>query len=328
MGLTGSKAFDPIVDVPSLEGKVALVTGANRGLGYAVSLALAQKGAKVYVTCRSLSKAEEAVRGMSTVDPGVALRLRPLGVELGSVRSAKAAGEEVLREEGESGRLDILVCNAAQTGGPYAETEEGISTAIASNHLGHFALTKTLLPLLERTARLPGSDVRVISVSSDAHSFTPKPVQFKTVADFRQDCGSKKGSIVVEMTRYGQSKLANILFAKELQRRWTAAGVPGIALALHPGGISTQGARNFLGWWYLLFGLGFVSPEKAAGPVLLAAAGKRVREEGDKWKGAYVRPVGKVVAPSKEAEDMGLAKDLWELSERVCAEIEEKGRAE
>ncbi|KZT55553.1 NAD(P)-binding protein [Calocera cornea HHB12733] len=299
-----------------------------RGLGYAVSLGLAQKGAKVYVGCRTQEKAEDAIKSMLVADPGVEGRLYPLQVDLGSVKASRVAGEAVVREEGAEGRLDILICNAAQTGGPYAETEEGISTAIASNHLGHFALTVALLPLLEKTARLPGSDVRVLSVSSAAHTFTPKPVQFKTVQDFRQDCGSKEGGIVIQMTRYGQSKLANILFAKELQRRWTAAGVPAIALSLHPGGIATQGARDFLRWWYVLFGLGFLTPEKAAGNILFLAGGKRVEGGGGVWKGAYVLPGGTLGAPSEEAEDAGLAKDLWELSERVCAEIAEKGRAE
>jgi len=327
MGFFWSKPVDAAADVSDLSGRVALVTGANRGLGYGIALLFARRGAKVYVACRSLSKAEQAITEMEASDPAVKGRLQPLEVDLGSVRKSRKAGENVLAQEGAEGRLDMLVCNAAQTGGAYAETEEGISTAIASNHLGHYALTRALLPLLERTALLPGADMRIVNVSSDAEAYAPKPVQFKSVQDFRQDAGQKEGGLMVQMARYGQSKLCNILLAKELQRRWAAAQppIPGIALSLHPGGVATDGAKNFLGTWYHFIPMPFVAPEQAAGLVLFAAASPTVRR-GKEYEGGYLRPGPKLAEPSKEAMDEELARDLWELSERVCEEIEQRGR--
>ncbi|EJT98036.1 NADP-binding protein [Dacryopinax primogenitus] len=315
-----------MADVPDLSGRVALVTGANRGLGYAVAVILAQKGAKVYIACRSLDKAVQAVQQMEIAHEALKGRLIPLEVDLGSVRKSKAAGEEVIRLEGIMGRLDILICNAAQTGTPYEENEEGISTIMASNHLGHCALTLALLPLLDRTDLSPPCDVRVILVTSAGYALAPKPWQFKSVRDFRNDAGQKEGGLVTQLARYGQTKLANILFAAELQRRFKRHHTQSLALSVHPGGVVTSGAKNFLRTWYWVFAWGFVPPEKAAKAIVFDAASPKVREQG--WGGAYLVPGGKKGKLQKGAQDETLAKDLWELSERVCKEIEEKGKVE
>jgi len=159
-------------DLTDLNGKVAIVTGGNTGIGYATVQFLARKGAKVYIAARSGDKARDAIREIEAE-----LQKDATGENVGSVhwlplnlsdpRLAKEAGTQFLREEE---RLDILVNNASHTSyGPYKIDKDGLLDIMVVNHISHFVLTETLLPLLKSTAALDESDVRIVNVTSIAH---------------------------------------------------------------------------------------------------------------------------------------------------------------
>ncbi|KZO91912.1 NAD-P-binding protein [Calocera viscosa TUFC12733] len=326
MGTWFSKRFDPVTDIPHLDGRIAIVTGANSGIGYQSALQLASHGAKVYLTTRSEQKALDTIGRIERALPALkgAGRLQALTMELSSISSAKAAAEAFLKKEN---RLDILINNAGTLASAYSETPEGISTVIAANHIGPFVFTTTLLPVLEATAKLPGSDVRVVNVSSSQHS-APPYTTFSTLSDFKSLCGPEAGkdSFSRKMARYGQSKLANILFTKELQRRWDEAGVPAVTLAVHPGGVATEGSINFLG--PLLFTLlkpFILTPLQGAITPLFAATAPVVKAEATKWKASYLVPYGKVEVPSANARDAEVASNLWALSEKTVGEVLKNG---
>ncbi|EJT98033.1 NADP-binding protein [Dacryopinax primogenitus] len=329
-----SRRFNPLTDIPDLTGRVALVTGANSGMGYQTALQLASHGAKVWLTTRSEAKALDTVRRMEEADPGLkgSGRLNWLVLELSSVAGTKAAAEEFLTKEE---RLDILVNNAAQLASDFRITSEGLSDIFAADHVSPFAFTTTLLPLLEKTAKLPGSDVRVITVASSQHFKAPTTNAFLTPADFRDPCGpeARLNSNSQRLVRYAQAKLANILFAKELQKRWDAAGVPALSISLHPGDVATEGAERMV----RSFGGGLIWPLvtpfimtslQGATTGLFAATSPEVLKEKDKYKGQYLVPYGCVARPSELARREGLSEALWTLSERVVGEIIEKGKVE
>ncbi|KZT55552.1 NAD(P)-binding protein [Calocera cornea HHB12733] len=327
MGGWFSKRFNPVTDIPNLDGRVAIVTGANSGIGYQTALQLASHGAKVYLTTRSEQKAQDAIQRMVAANPalGGSGRLQSLTMDLSSITSAKAAAEAFLQKEG---KLDILVNNAGMLASPYYETSEGISTIMAANHVGPFVFTTTLLPVLEATAKLPGSDVRVINLSSSQHS-SPPYTTFSTLADFKSLCGpeSSTNNFGQKMARYGQTKLANILFTKELQKRWDDAGVPGITIAVHPGGVATEGGINFMGpLLFAIVKLFILTPFQGAITPLFAAAAPVVKGEAAKWKAQYLVPFGTIEVPSKNALDAAAATNLWELSERTVAEVLRSGK--
>ncbi|EJT98037.1 daunorubicin C-13 ketoreductase [Dacryopinax primogenitus] len=327
------RRWNPVTDIPDLTGRVAIVTGANIGLGYQTALQLANHGATVYLTTRSEAKALDTIKRLEEANPSLtdSGRLRWLELDLTLVHNAKAAAEEFLKKEA---RLDILVNNAGQMAADFEVTAEGLSHIMASDHVSPFAFTTALLPLLEKTARLPDADVRVVTISSIQHSYAPTSTKFVTPADFRDMCGpeeSVNSSILQQTARYGQAKLANILFARELQRRWDAAGIPGISISLHPGVVHTAGAervaRSFgAGILWPLVTLFIMTPPQGAITQLFAATSPDVRQNVEKYKGQYLVPYGSVATPSAMARREGLAEELWNLSEKVVQEILEKGK--
>jgi len=328
MGGFFSKRFNPVTDIPNLDGRIAIVTGANSGIGYQVALQLVAHGAKVYLTTRSEQKALEAIKRIEAEVVAIrgSGRLQWLTMDLSSVKSAKAAAQAFLQKED---KLDILVNNAGMMASPYSETSEGLSTVMAANHLGPFVFTTTLLPVLEATAKLPGSDVRVINVSSSQHS-SPPYTTFATLADFKSLCGeeAKKDNLGVKFARYGQTKLANILFTHELQKRWDQAGIPAITIATHPGGVATEGGSRFLGPFLFAVLKPFIlTPLQGAITPLFAATAPVVKAEVAKWKGTYLVPYGKMEMPTKNALDAEAASNLWKLSERTEAEVLQNGKA-
>ena len=199
--------------MPPLQGRTALVTGANSGLGLETARALAAQGATVLLACRSLAKAEHTqaqlmAEGLSGLEP-LELDL----ADLASVRSA--AARVAARPEG----LDLLINNAGVMAPPLRRSVQGFELQLAVNHLGHFALTQALLPQLERRPA-----ARVVHVSSGAAYFGR--IAFDDLrAERRYD----------PWAAYGQSKLANVMTALELQRRLRAAGSPVTSLVAHPG---------------------------------------------------------------------------------------------
>ncbi|KIW08368.1 uncharacterized protein PV09_01284 [Verruconis gallopava] len=314
--------FKPSRDIPPLEGKVILVTGGNAGLGKAQLRHYAENGvkAKVYLAARSKAKADEAIKDIVKDTPGLDLHF--LELDLTDLASVKAAAETFTRE---NTRLDILVNNAGIMAHPPGLTKDGYEKQFGTNHVGHFLLTVLLLPLLQRTAAEPQSDVRIVNLSSVGHAMAPSggfiPEKVKT------DMASYS-----TMQRYGQSKLANILFTRELVRRYPQI----TSVAIHPGGVATNLSNEFAKnhpvltlFLMPLISLFMASPASGALNQTWATVadvdGKPATGTKSPKKlvqGAYYRPVAKRGGDSAYAKDPALAKKLWEWSED---EMQSKG---
>ncbi|NNK07691.1 MAG: SDR family NAD(P)-dependent oxidoreductase, partial [Myxococcales bacterium] len=200
-------------------GRIAIVTGANSGIGFETARVLAEKGATVVMACRNLDKANPKAEEIRTANPGAMVEVMQL--DLSDLESVKRFAQEF---RGKYQRLDLLINNAGIMVPPYGQTAQGFETQFGVNHLGHFALTGALLGLITNT---PGS--RIVTVSSVAHLFGK--IDF---SDLNWENGYKA------QAAYGQSKLANLLFTYELQRRLAAAGKDTLAVAAHPGWTETN----------------------------------------------------------------------------------------
>ncbi len=280
-------------DIPDLTGRRAVVTGANAGLGLQVAHGLAAHGADVVLACRNAAKAEAAAAEIRTRTPGAAVSVGTLDLsDLDSVAAFAAT---------QSGRLDLLVNNAGLMATDEARTAQGVEMQFGVNHLGHFALTARLLPLLLAT---PGS--RVGSMSSMGHRAARGPADPRL--ERRYD----------RWQAYFQSKLANLLFTAELQRRLAEAGASTIAVAAHPGGSNTDLGTEGSGLSNLglrlmpFFGQ---SAEAGARPMLRAMTDPEVR--GGEFYGPRFVVVGATPVretPSRAARDSAAARRLWEAS--------------
>ncbi|MCX5942663.1 MAG: oxidoreductase, partial [Cyanobacteria bacterium] len=200
-------------DIPDQSGRIALVTGANSGLGLETARALAQGGATVLLACRQRSRGE-AVR--QQLLPLARAGLEVIDLDLADLASVAAAASQVQRE---FGRLDLLINNAGVMAPPRRLSRDGHELQFAVNHLGHFALTTALLPLLKQQA-----GARVVTVSSGAHYFGR--IAFDDLQGERR---------YDPWTAYGQSKLANVMMALQLQEQLVAAGSSTLSIAAHPG---------------------------------------------------------------------------------------------
>jgi hypothetical protein len=185
-------------------------------------------------------------------------------------------------------------------------------------------LTEKLLPLLERTAKLPNTDIRVVTVSSALHTLV-SDIKLDTKADFNITCAGDPSSfdgIVAKNKRYGFTKLLNVLFASELQQRANEQGIPLISTSLHPGVVATGGALDLFPSFLhpLLRSLG-KSPLQGSISALFAATSLEVRANAEKYEGAFLGPGGKMMAASKTAKDEKLAKQLWMLTDATVKEI-------
>jgi NAD(P)-dependent dehydrogenase (short-subunit alcohol dehydrogenase family) len=283
--------------VSDQSGRTVLVTGANTGIGYEAARVLAGRGARVLLGCRSTAKARDARERICVLHPKAQVEL--LSLDLGNLQSVREAADEVLQEA----RLDLLINNAGIMVPPREETADGFESQFGVNHLGHFALTGLLLDKLLVT---PGS--RVVNVSSGAHKWGK--IEFDDVNAIRS---------YNRQTRYGMSKLANLLFTFELRRRLAAAGAQTIAVACHPGVSETELSRNMPAWMKLLAPLFRVlshPPPQGALPTLRAATDPQVRG------GQYYGPAGLfemsgppvLVEGNAASQDAQVARRLWDLS--------------
>lgn len=273
-------------DIPDLSGNTALVTGANSGIGLATALHLARRGAKVIMTARDRIRGRVAVEKVGAAVPGGRIELRIL--DLADLASVRAFADDLDEP------LDLLVNNAGVALIPRRTTADGFETQFGTNHLGHFALTGLLLPLL-----LEGRPARVVTVSSGAHAMGR--------IDFG-DLGLENG--YGRMDAYSRSKLANVLFALELQR---LAGDRLLSLVVNPGATATSiiGPGAFTRPLTAFMRLALKSPEKGALPSLYAATAPGVSG------GLYVGPGPRVLTPSARARDESLARRLWNVSEEL-----------
>ena len=206
-------------NIPDQTGRVVLITGANSGIGYEAARALAQHGATVVMGCRNRAKAEDAVAAIAETDPSGTTEI--LEMDLSDLDSVRQAATEFLSTHD---RLDVLINNAGLMATPEQRTAQGFEMQFGVNHLGHYVLTGLLLGVLRST---PGS--RVVSISSQGHR--PGKINF-------DDLNSEDS--YSPWPAYFQSKLANLLFTRELQQRLVDANADVIAVADHPGGPSTN----------------------------------------------------------------------------------------
>jgi NAD(P)-dependent dehydrogenase (short-subunit alcohol dehydrogenase family) len=287
-------------DIPNLSGKIAIITGANSGLGYESAVALAAKGAHVVMACRNPKKADQAKTDLLERVPNASVELAAL--DLSSLASVRAFVEAF---KAKHAKLDILMNNAGLMAIPKTTTADGFESQFGVNHLAHFALTGLLL---DRLLAAPGS--RVVNVSSQAH--TGGRINFD---DLQSDKSySRFGA-------YAQSKAANILFTRELQKHLDHAGAPILSVAAHPGfaatNLLTSGFPPLDG--LLGFGARIIGQTAAMGalPQLYAATAPDVQGAeyfGPRrtWRGYPVR-----LMPSRYSQDDGIAARLWEVSEQL-----------
>lgn len=284
-------------DVTDQTGKTMVITGANTGLGFEAAAVLAGKGARVIIACRSQQKAAEARDSILGRHPGADVAIVTL--DLSSLASVKKAAAELRKEP----RLDVLINNAGIMVPPYELTEDGFESQFGVNHLGPFALTGLLLEQLRAT---PGA--RIVSTSSIAHK--------RGKIDF-DDINAERG--YNPMLRYGQSKIANLYFAYELQRRLDAAGDPTLSVAAHPGIAATELLRYMpkaMATVVSLFKPLFNTAAEGAWPTLCAATWEGVR--GGDYYGPSKRretagPAVRVKS-NRRSHDRNVARRLWDLS--------------
>jgi len=292
-------------DIPDLSGKTVIVTGGNSGLGYQAALQLAAKGADTILACRDPKRAGAAAEAICEGHPDA--RVEAMELDLASLASIKRFAAEIARTRD---RLDALCNNAGVMALPRRKTADGFEMQLGTNHLGHFALTGALLEQLLAT---PGS--RVVNVSSTFHK--PGKINFDDLQSERS---------YSKWRAYAQSKLANLLFTYELQRRLAAVGTGTIAVACHPGYASTNlqyagprmaGSSLAEMAWGWINGIFAQSAEMGALPALRAATdpdmkgGDYIGPDGF-WE-SYGNPVR--VKSNSRSHDPETAKKLWAISE-------------
>ncbi|KAJ3065602.1 hypothetical protein HDU98_011056 [Podochytrium sp. JEL0797] len=296
--------------IPSLAGKVAVVTGGNAGIGFETCRHLAKNGATVFMASRSEERASHAINKIKQEFPSATLSFLLLDLQdLSQVREAATALLSKTKT------IDILVNNAGITtvGQPFALSKDGYELTFATNHLGHFLFTTLILPAVLASKNHP----RIVNVSSwSIHDAPKEGIDFESLT-------ADKG--IASMILYGQSKLANVLFSTELNRRY---GDKLIVNSLHPGVVSTEifakmPAYSFI--WFASFlvvpilRLLALSPEKGAMASLYAATSPEIEEK--KIKAEFIVPLG--VVSTKHTQQLGsdaeLAKKLWEWSEKAVA---------
>lgn len=293
-------------ELPNLNGKTYFITGGNSGIGYEASKILAKKGARIAIGARNPQKAQKAIAELKQELPTAQIDYIPL--DLTDAKSIEDAAK-LIEEKYES--LDALVNNAGIMQTPQLKTDEGFELQLGTNHLGHFRLTKLLYPLLKR------SGGRIAVVSSLVHH--QGEIHFDDLMLEKSYTPTKA---------YAQSKLANLLFALELDRRLQAVQSPVTCIPCHPGysatnlqstGVGLEGGSSLLRWLYKITNVVMAqSAERGAYPLALAAADPNAQG------GAYYGPTrfGDMQGPvglskvSAGAQDLDVAKRLWEETEK------------
>lgn len=294
-------AFD-LGNIPPQDGRAAIVTGANIGLGYETTAALAAKGVQVTMACRNLDKAEKAREQILKAVPNGKLKVMEL--DLSRMESVRSFASNF---KAQHHQLDLLINNAGVMMPPFSLTEDGFELQMATNYFGHFLLTGLLLDLV-----MESKNSRVVSLSSNAHKFG---------AINLEDLQSKQK--YSKSKAYAQSKLACLMFAFELQRRLEKTGSDSLSVAAHPG-VSSTNLGQYLPKAVMFFEpvlapLLTQKPKAGAEPTLYAALGTDVNG------GEYFGPKGwgewrgraKKVDSTPLSKDQNLAGQLWEASEEL-----------
>ena len=293
-------------DIPDQTGRVAVITGANTGLGYETALALAEHGAHVVLAVRNVDKGKDAAARITAAYPRADVALQEL--DLTSLDSVRAAAQQLRADHD---RIDLLINNAGVMYTPKSNTKDGFELQFGTNHLGHFAFTGLLLDRL-----LPVAGSRIVTVSSVGH---------RILADIHfDDLQWERGS--GRVAAYGQAKLANLLFTYELQRRLAPHGTT-IAAAAHPGMSDTELMRNMPAPLVTAFEriapLIAQNPAMGALPILRAATDPAV--VGGQYYGpdsfAQTRGYPKVVRSSRKSHDVERQRRLWTVSEELTGVV-------
>jgi NAD(P)-dependent dehydrogenase (short-subunit alcohol dehydrogenase family) len=288
-------------DLPDQRGRIAVITGANSGLGLEDARGLARAGARVIMACRDTIKGEAAAETIRESIPSAELDVAPL--DLASLDSVRAFAERYPHDH-----LDLLINNAGVMASPHRNTADGFELQLGTNHLGHFTLTGLLLERLRATPH-----ARVVTISSNGHKFGR--IKFDDLQSERT---------YHRWPAYAQSKLANLLFMFELDRRLRATDADLLSVAAHPGYAATN--LQFAATPSRIERLGSVvlnrvyaqSAERGAMPTLYAAT-------ADIPGGSYVGPDGfqemrgdpTIVEATRAARDPETARRLWDISEQL-----------
>lgn len=281
------------MNTQSEDQKIIVITGANSGIGKATAIALAKQGATIVMACRDAERANAAIIEVLSASPNQTVEIMPL--DLASIDSINAFAE---RFQKKYDRLDVLINNAGLVPIKKELTKDGFEMQMGVNHIGHFLLTTLLIPQLTAAKQS-----RVVTVASMIHNIGK--------IDFNSFYGERSYNTLVA---YGQSKLANVLFTRELARRYASSGIT--AYCLHPGGVGT----NIMGRGivprtvYRLIG-GFMSPARGAKTSIYLASTPNI----ESLSGSYFNEFCKVKKGSKLSRDYALAERLWEASEKIVA---------
>ena len=276
----------------SLSGRVALVTGANTGIGFVTARELASRGAHVFVACRSLERGQAAVNEIRSTTGSANVEF--LALDLGDFSSVRACAAAFLARDLP---LHLLINNAGLAGSA-GLTKSGFELAFGTNHLGHFLLTQLLLDRLKVSA-----PARVVTVASRAHTRV-SGINFDNV------CRPTKGRAA--LPEYGVSKLANVLFSAELGRRLAGTGVT--TYSLHPGVVATDVWRELPQPFRAIAKLFMISTEEGAATTLYCATAPEIAAQTSLYYDKCA-----VKSPSKAGQDDALAAELWRRSEAWVA---------
>lgn len=287
--------------LPDLKGKLYVITGGNSGIGLEAAKHLGKAGGDVVLACRSVGKAEETAKELRTQVHG---RVDVVQLDLGDLSSVRSAAEKI---HGKYSKIDALINNAGVMQTPEQKTTDGFEMQFGTNHLGHFLLSGLLIDLVE------AAEGRIVTLSSIAH---------KTGKINFEDLMSEQNYSATGA--YSQSKVANLLFALELDRRLQAGGKKAISIACHPGYSSTKlqstGPTGFFNFLYKITNPIFAQPpENGALPTVLAAAGTEAKRGGyyGPQKMGETRGTISDATISPYAQDKTVAKKLWAESEKL-----------
>ncbi|XP_030555233.1 WW domain-containing oxidoreductase [Drosophila novamexicana] len=285
-----------------LHGRVALITGANCGIGYETARSLALHGCEIILACRNLASAAEAIERIAQERPAARARCRSFALDLGSLRNVQKFVEQIKQN---FSHIDYLILNAGVFALPHTKTVDGLETTFQVSHLSHFYLTLQLESLFDHRTR-------IVVLSSESHRFANLPVENLTLQHL-----SPPAEKYWSMMAYNNAKLCNVLFAQELAQRWRQRGIS--VFSVHPGNmVSTQLSRNY--WFYcLLFAI--VRPftkslqQAAATSIYCATANELTGLSGLYFNNCYF------CEPSKLSKCAALQQQLWALSERLILEL-------
>jgi len=284
-------------DILDQKGKVVIVTGASSGLGYETAKVLTSKNATVIVAVRNEQKGNAAIEKIKLENPNADIHLMLLDLaNLASVHGFAKNFKEKYK------KLDVLINNAGVMTPPYSKTKDGFELQFGTNHLGHFALTGLLIDLIKATA-----NSRIVNVSSIAHKIGK--LNFEDL--------NWENRVYKKNRSYGDSKLANLYFTKELQKRLNNQSSEVIVASAHPGGTATDLARHSL--FYRMLNAIAQTSQMGALPTLYAAVAPGVQSNDYFGPGGFqeFRGYPKKVTPASHAQKDEVAEKLWRISESM-----------